>query len=158
MLINNAGIPGNYIDPLNQGVADIRRIYDTNVFGPISVIYAFLPLLKAAGKAHIVNFSSGLVSLGWIADPENPYYRANLLGYNSLKTALNAITISLAKALADCHIRVNSVNPGYVRTDFTNGHGYRTAEEAAQRIVKAVTSDDKEFTGNFVGNDGTVPW
>ncbi len=158
LLINNAGIPGNYIDPVNQGVDNIRRIYETNVFGPINVIQAFLPLLKAAGNAHIVNLSSGLGSLGWMSDPQNPFYGANLLGYNSSKTALNAVTISFAKALADSHIRINSVNPGYVRTDFTNGQGYRTAEEASETIVKVATNDDERFTGSFVGDDGTLPW
>ena len=128
------------------------------MFGPISVIHAFFPLLKAAGRAHIVNLSSGLGSLGWMSDPQNPFYGANLLGYNSSKTALNAVTIPLAKALADSHIRVNSVNPGYVKTDFTNGQGYRTAEEAAQAIVKAATNDDEKFTGCFVGDDGSLPW
>lgn len=158
VLINNAGIPGNYADPLNQGLDDIRRVYETNVFGPINVIYAFLPLLKAAGKAHIVNLSSGLGSLAWMSDPQNPFASANLLGYNSSKTALNAIMVSFSKALTDSHIRINNVNPGYVKTDFTNGQGYRSAEEAAQTVVNVAMNEEGTFSAAFVGDDGALPW
>ena len=158
ILINNAGIPGNYADPLSQGISDIRHVYETNVFGPINMIYAFIPLLKAAGKAHIVNLSSGLGSLSWMSDPQHPFYGANLLGYNSSKTAVNAITISFAKALAEFHIRVNSVNPGYVKTDFTNGQGYQTTDDAAKTIIAVATNEDAKFTARFVGSDGRLPW
>ncbi len=158
LLINNAGIPGNYADRLSQDLDNMRRVYATNVFGAIAVIQAFLPLLKTAGTAQIINVSSGLGSLAWMSDSNNAFYGANLLGYNSSKTALNAVTVSLAKALVPFGIRVNSVNPGYAKTDFTNGQGFRTAAEAAGTIVALATSHDDRLTGSFVGDDGTLPW
>ncbi len=158
VLINNAGIAGTYADPLSESIDDIRRIYETNVFGAISVIRAFLPALKAAGRSNIVNVSSGLGSLAWMCDPQNPYYNANLLGYNSSKTALNAVTVSFAKALAAFGIRVNSVNPGYTRTDFTYGQGDRSAEEAAEVIVGIATTADDGPNADFIGDNGTLPW
>ena len=80
--------------------------------------------MKAAGKANVVNVSTGLASLSWLTDPHNDYYGVNLLGYNSSKTALNAVTVSFFKALAPLGIRVNSADPGYVASDFTNHSGH----------------------------------
>lgn len=159
LLINNAGIPGNYADPLTQGLDDIRHVYETNLFGPIRVIYAFLPLLKAAQNASIVNVSTGLASLAWLSDPQNPYYGVNLLGYNSSKTALNSATVSFAKALSPFGIRVNCVSPGYTKTDFTHQAGNRTAEEAATSVVQIAINEEVGVTGGFFHEDGTrLPW
>lgn len=130
VLIANAGIPGSYAPPTEQSIDEIRRVYEVNVFGAIRLIQAFTPLLKAAGSAAIVNVSSELGSLGSLSDPQGEFYGVNILGYNSSKTALNAITVSFAKALAPFGIRVNSADPSYTATDF-NGHtGYRTVEQA----------------------------
>ena len=158
VLINNAGIPGNYAPPLGQGLDDIRKVYDINLFSPIRVIYALLPVLKAAGKANIVNVSTGLASLGWLTDPDNQYYDTNLLGYNSSKTALNAVTVSLAKALVPFYIRVNSADPGYTKTDFTNNTGNHTVVEAAEVIVTLATSDEHGPNAGFFNMDGPLPW
>lgn len=157
VLVNNAGIAGAFADPAMQTVGDIREVYETNVFGPIRVTQAFLPLLKAAGSASIVNVSSELGSLGALMDPQSEFYGVNLLGYNSSKTALNAVTVSFAKALAASGIRVNSADPGYTKTDL-NGHtGYRTVEQAAEIIVQLASAIDGQ-TGTFVNDKRTLPW
>lgn len=158
VLINNAAIPGTYADPVEETVDDIRRVYDVNVFGPIRMIKAFLPLLKAAGSANVINVSSGLGSLNFMADPCNPFYGANLLGYNSSKTALNAITVSFAKALAPFGIRVNSANPGYVKTDFNYHSGHRSVEDAAEIMVRLATSGEDGPTAGFFDDETTLPW
>ena len=65
VLINNAGILGEQpTAPSLQSVSDMRAVYETNVFGPVRVTQAFLPLLKAADHASIVMVSSGLGSAG----------------------------------------------------------------------------------------------
>lgn len=99
VLINNAGILGEMVAPSEQSVADVRNIYETNVFGPIRVTQAFLPLLRNAGTANVIMVSSGLGSLGWLSDPDNEFYGVNFLGYNSSKSALNAVTVALSKDL-----------------------------------------------------------
>ena len=158
VLINNAGIPGGTPRPSVQSIDDIRNVYETNVFGAIRVTQAFLPLLEAAGVANIVMVSSGLGSLGWLSDPDNQFYRVNILGYNSSKTALNAVTVSLAKDLAPAGIKVNAADPGYTATDF-NGHtGYRTVEQAAAGIVWLATRDGDGPTGGFYFEQTRVPW
>jgi len=157
-LIVNAGISGAYIDPMDQDLDDIRQVYEVNVFGAISVIQAFVPLLKKAGSANIVNVSSELGSLGSLSDPEGEFWGVNLLGYNSSKTALNGVTVSFAKALSQFGIRVNSADPGYTATDFTGHMGYRTVEQAAEIIVQLATSEDAARTGRFLNDRRTLPW
>ena len=158
VLITNAGIPGGYAHPSEQSLDEIRHVYEVNVFGAIRLIQAFTQLLTAAGSATIVNVSSELGSLGSLSDPQSEFYGVNILGYNSSKTALNAVTVSFAKALAPFGIRVNSANPGYTATDF-NGHtGYRTVGQAAEIIVQLATSYDAEETGKFLNDRRALPW
>jgi NAD(P)-dependent dehydrogenase (short-subunit alcohol dehydrogenase family) len=159
ILINNAGIPGQQPGtPSEQSVDDVRAIYETNVFGPIRVTQALLPLLKSAEQANVVMVSSGLGSLGWLSDPANMFFGVNILGYNSSKTALNAVTLAFAKELSNTSIRVNAADPGYTATDF-NGHtGYRTVEQAAAGIVWLATLEASRPNGSFFFEQEQVPW
>lgn len=159
VLINNAGIPGrSRVSPSQEPVDEIREVYETNVFGPIRVTQAFLPLLKASGQASVVMVSSGLGSLGWLSDPANQFYGVNILGYNSSKTALNAVALAFAKELKDAGISVNTADPGYTATDF-NGHtGYRTVEQAAAGIAWLASQGLQGTTGGFFFEQDKVPW
>lgn len=158
-LINNAGIPGQSLaDTSLQPLGDIRAVYETNVFGVIRVTQAFLPLLKAAAPATIVMVSSGLGSLAWTTDPENFHSKVNILGYNSSKTALNAVAVSFAKALAPHGIRVDCADPGYTATDFNGHSGYRTVEQAAAGIVWLTRQDPAAPGGRFFFEQAQVPW
>jgi NAD(P)-dependent dehydrogenase (short-subunit alcohol dehydrogenase family) len=159
VLINNAGVLGATPEAAHeQSVDDIRAIYETNVLGPIRVTQAFRPLLKAAGRSNVVMVSSGLGSLGWLSDPHNQFYGVNALGYNSSKSALNAVTVSMAKSLAADGIAVNAADPGYTATDF-NGHtGYRTVEQAAAGVAWLASQDASGPTGGFYFEQETVPW
>ncbi len=159
MLINNAGIPGRQpTTPSQQPVSDIREVYETNVFGPIRVTQAFLPLLKSAGHGKVVMVSSGLGSLGWLSDPGNRFYGVNILGYNSSRSALNAVTLAFAKELAAFGIKVNAVDPGYTATDFNGHSGYRTVAQAAAGIVWLATQDPSGLSGGFYFDERQVPW
>ncbi|MGF9694037.1 SDR family oxidoreductase [Rhizobium sp. 0TCS1.26] len=158
VLINNAGIPGGMSKPSQQELADIRTVYETNVFAPIRVTQAFLPLLRSAGGGSVIMVSSGLGSLGWVNDPSHPFHAVNILGYNSSKTALNAVTVAFAKELAAESIHVNSVDPGYTATDFNGHSGYRSAEQAAAGIVWLASQDGTGPTGGFYFDQAVVPW
>lgn len=158
ILINNAGISGQMVSPIAQPIDDIRTIYETNVFAPIRVTQAFLPLLKAGADAHVVMVSSGLGSLGSLSDPANQFYGVNVLGYNSSKTALNAVTVSLAKALRVFGIAVNAADPGYTATDFNGHSGYRTVEQAASGLAWLATRTVSQTTGRFYFEQEQLPW
>ncbi len=159
VLINNAGISGRQdTPPSEQPLDDIKTVYETNVFAPIRVTQAFLSLLKAADAATVVMISSGLGSLGWLSDPQSPFYGVNILGYNSSKTALNAVTVAFAKELAVHGITVNAADPGYTATDFNDHTGYRTVEQAAAGIAWLATRQDPEQAGRFYFEQNEVPW
>lgn len=159
VLINNAGILGiNPSTPSRQSVDDIRSIYETNVLGSIRVTQAFLPLLKTSAQANIVMVSSGLGSLTWVSDPSHPYHAVNVLGYNSSKTALNAVAVAFSKELESDGIHVNAVDPGYTATDFNGHSGYRTVEQAAAGIVWLATQGPSGPTGGFYFDQTLAPW
>lgn len=159
ILINNAGIAGiQPVAPSEQPVSDIMAVYNTNVFGAISVTQCFIPLLKLAPQARVIMVSSGLGSLAWVADRTHPYSRVQAMGYTSSKTAMNGVTVAFAHELTAFGISVNAVDPGYTATDF-NGHtGYRTVEEAADGIVWLADQAPQAMTAGFFFDRNRAPW
>lgn len=157
ILVNNAGIVDPQDGPPTIAAPEAaRRIMDTNFIGTLAVTQAMLPLLRQAPKARIVNLSSALGSLAVMGDPTSPYYSARLIGYNASKAAVNMLTVQLAAELQDTGIVVNSVAPGYVKTDLTGHTGFMTPEEGARLPVQYALS--AEETGRFVEPAGHTPW
>jgi len=136
VLVNNAGANlefGDGLRPRDVPVDLFRATYDTNVFGRVRVVQAFLPLLTKGERPRVVNLSSTLGSLTALSDPSHPLYGLNLIAYNSSKTALNAVTVSLAKDLREDGVAVVAVCPGWVRTDMGGEGAPRSVEEGARR-------------------------
>lgn len=160
ILINNAGIVDAADGPPSTSSAEAaRRIMNTNFVGTLAVTQAMLPLLRKAPTARIVNLSSSLGSLTLNGDPTSTYYAARLIGYNASKAALNMLTVQLAEELRDTQILVNSVSPGYVKTDLTGHKGYLTVEEGARMPVHyALLTAEEAVTGHFVEASGVTPW
>lgn len=167
VLVNNAGISGRRDSRGAQapGAVDlgvVREVFETNFFGVIVVTDAMLPLLRRSSAARIVNVSSGTGSLHHATDPA--HYMSKLpatFGYPVSKTALNALTVQYAKALASDRIPVNAVAPGACATDFTKGFPYpvrRTAAQGAEIAVRLATAGPDGPTGGFFDDDGPVPW
>ncbi|MEQ4721306.1 SDR family oxidoreductase [Nonomuraea sp. B19D2] len=160
ILVNNAGISGDItaVTPSTTSVAAVREVYETNVFGVIAVTNAMLPLLRQSEGGRIVNMSSELGSLAMALDPDSPFWQANIIAYNSSKTALNMITVCYAKELMDSPIKVNAANPGYCATDL-NGHtGFRTAEQGAAIAVRLATLAADGPSGAYLEDAGVLPW
>ena len=156
VLVNNAGIAGGRIPPGETTAADMLAVYDTNVFGVVRVMHAFLPLLEASVSPVVVNVSSGLGSLTVTNDPSR--FESTLLGlaYPSSKAALNMITSQYAKAYPA--IKINVVDPGYTATDLNGHRGTQTVEEGTEIIVRMATIGGDGPTGGYFDAAGTVPW
>ncbi|WP_343654197.1 SDR family oxidoreductase [Paraburkholderia caribensis] len=159
ILVNNAGIVDAEDGPPSAASPDAaRRVMDTNFIGTLAVTQAMLPLLRQSAAARIINLSSSLGSLTLNGDPTSPYYSARLIGYNASKAALNMLTVQLAEELRDTPIVVNSVSPGYVKTDLTGHNGFMTAEEGAALPVKYALLGEDAVSGRFVEPNGETPW
>lgn len=161
-LVNNAGIshqPGADFAgqlPRSADVDQVRYVFETNVFGVITVTSAFLPLLRASGAPRIVNVSSSAGSLAAISDFSNPDPIA--LGYVPSKTALTALTMMYARDLHPEGILVNAVCPGFIATDLNNHNGTGTPEDGARQAVTMATIAADGPTGTFTDINGPVAW
>jgi NAD(P)-dependent dehydrogenase (short-subunit alcohol dehydrogenase family) len=156
VLVNNAGISGGRIDSSEATVDDMRKVYETNVFGPVRVLHAFIPLLERSPAPVVVNVSSGVGSLGLASDPESSLSAANYPVYASSKAALNMLTIRYAAAFP--MMRINSVDPGFTATDFNQHRGTQTVEEGAEAIVRYALVAPDGPTGGFFDRNGAEAW
>jgi NAD(P)-dependent dehydrogenase (short-subunit alcohol dehydrogenase family) len=150
VLINNAGI---LLDDDKDALAITREIFETtlrtNTLGPWLIAQAFVPLLKKSVAPRIVNVSSSGGQLVDGADGWAP-------GYCVSKTALNGVTVQLAAVLPK--FAVNSVCPGWVRTDMGGENATRSVAEGAATIVWLATDAPQDLTGKFVKDRKVIPW
>jgi NAD(P)-dependent dehydrogenase (short-subunit alcohol dehydrogenase family) len=169
ILVNNAGIArGDGTGrPSETTLETLRAVYETNVFGVVTVTNAMLSLLRNAPAARIVNVSSEVGSIAGMTDPDSPLWPIASVPYPSSKSALNMVTAMYAKELRDTPIKVNAANPGYCATDLNAHHGFRTAEQGAQVSVHLATLPPDGPTGTLWGylwgpdggeSYGVLPW
>jgi NAD(P)-dependent dehydrogenase (short-subunit alcohol dehydrogenase family) len=159
ILVNNAGIALDWVPPSELDPEILKKTYETNVFGAFRVTKAMLPLLKKSKAGRIVNMSSALGSLTLAAASDGPFSGMNyLMAYCSSKSALNAMTLALAKDLNNAGIKVNAAIPGYVATDMNDNKGVRTVEQGAATPVRLALLPDDGPTGGCFSDEGVVPW
>jgi NAD(P)-dependent dehydrogenase (short-subunit alcohol dehydrogenase family) len=159
ILINNAGITDPEDGaPTIATLSAVRRIMDTNFVGTLAVTQTLLPLLRAAPAARIVNLSSSLGSLPLNGDPTSEHYAVRLIGYNASKAALNMLTVHFAQEFIGTKIAINSVSPGYVKTDLNGNTGILTPEEGARLPVQYALLGENPVTGQFIEKSGNTPW
>ncbi|MFE5114026.1 SDR family oxidoreductase [Streptomyces sp. NPDC056663] len=163
VLVNNAGISVSPARPADTGVEELRRTYETNVFGVVAVTSAFLPALRRSAHPRIVNISSGTASLTWSTNPNPQFTPGNggAAAYRSSKAALNAFTVFYAQTLAEDGFKVNALAPGLRATDLSPGAAATGGDpaEAAHGALRLALLPDDGPTGGFFSWDGTlVPW
>ena len=160
ILVNNAGIllDDVAVPVSEQTLATWRATFETNLFGLIAVTQAFLPLLRLAPAGRIVNVSSMLGSLALHLDPASPIYDMKLPAHDVSKTAVNAWTVHLAHELRETPIRVNTVHPGYVKTDMNAGEGELDIADGARTSVALALAGDDAPNGSFRYFDEVLPW
>ncbi|MEM6293155.1 MAG: SDR family oxidoreductase [Myxococcota bacterium] len=162
ILVNNAGIitGESFMENSSRTISQdaLRQTYEVNVFAPIALTHALLPLLEKAPAARIVNLSSILGSLNVNRDYDSDWGGAKPLAYNSSKAALNMFTIQLAAALRDTPIKVNSAHPGWVKTELGTDAAPMEVVDGAKTSVALALLDADGPTGSFVHLGETVPW
>lgn len=158
ILINNAGIfldnhgseDGNGISIFSTSLDNLRVTLETNVYGPLLLAQELVPLMKQYHYGRVVNVSSGMGQLSDMGG-KSPAYRIS-------KTALNALTRILAAETQGYNILVNSICPGWVRTDMGGPHAERPTSEAADTLVWAATLPDDGPTGGFFRDRQPIDW
>ncbi len=155
ILINNAGVmlersgTPNFVASSVEA-AVVRATFDVNLFGPLTMSQAVLPIMRDQGYGRIVNMSSGMGQLSEMG-AEHPAYRMS-------KAALNALTRTMAAELGDGAILVNSMCPGWVKTDMGGVDAPRTVEQGAETAVWLAMLPDDGPSGGFFRDKQTIPW
>jgi NAD(P)-dependent dehydrogenase (short-subunit alcohol dehydrogenase family) len=147
-LVNNAGVYG---DPVGAADYDLNRaheVLEVNTFGPWRLIEALLPLMRQSDAPRIVNVSSGA---GQLSDMNGGH-----AAYRVSKSALNALTRTLASD--ERWVKVNTMCPGWVRTDMGGPSATRSVEQGADTAVWLATLPEDGPTGGFFRDRKPIPW
>ena len=136
--------------PLHAEAAASRAAFEVNTIGPMRLVRAALPHLRAAGGGRIVNVSSrsGTFSATWGTAP----------AYGVSKAALNMLTFQLAKDLAGTGILINACCPGWVRTRMGGDDAELTVEQGADTPVWLATLPDDGPTGGLFSDRQPIDW
>lgn len=157
VLVNNAGIfpdtdgaSGSWPSVFETDIDTIRKGMETNVYGPLMLSQALVPLMKKNGYGRIVNLSSGMGQLTNM-DGGCPSYRIS-------KTSINALTRILSAELKGTNILVNSMCPGWVKTDMGGPNATRDLSEGADTAVFLATLENEGPTGKFFRDRKEFAW
>ncbi len=156
LLINNAGVivePGGLDSQVTCFTINpelVEEAFSVNTVGALRLVQAFYDLLKKARQPRIVNVSSGMGSIS--------HMKAGWPGYRMSKAAMNALTVILSKELEDTRIKVNSVDPGWVRTDMGGPNADRSIEEGIEGILWAAKLPPDGPTGGFYKDGKILDW
>jgi NAD(P)-dependent dehydrogenase (short-subunit alcohol dehydrogenase family) len=128
----------------------VLETFKTNTLGPLQLIQAVVPHMKARGYGRIVNLSSGA---GQLADMGGgfPAYRMS-------KAALNALTRIAAAELGPGDIKINAMCPGWVKTAMGGPGATRSVEKGAETAVWLATLPADGPTGGFFRDRKPIPW
>jgi NAD(P)-dependent dehydrogenase (short-subunit alcohol dehydrogenase family) len=147
-LVNNAGVYGEPIGAIDYDLDGAHEVMEVNLFGPWRLCQAFAPLLRRSPQPRIVNVSSGA---GQLSD-----MNGGRAAYRVSKAALNALTRTLASD--EPELKVNTMCPGWVRTDMGGPSASRSVEEGADTAVWLATLPDDGPSGGFFRDRKPIPW
>jgi NAD(P)-dependent dehydrogenase (short-subunit alcohol dehydrogenase family) len=155
VLVNNAAILKEGFSPEDASVLDaptevVRATFETNTLGPLRLIQAVVPHMQARGYGRIVNLSSGAGQLAEMG--------GGFPAYRMSKAALNALTRITAAELGSGDIKVNSMCPGWVKTEMGGPDATRSVEKGAETAVWLATLPEDGPTGGFFRDKKPIPW
>ena len=151
ILVNNAGIyidrgiPGSELD-----LSIVRQTMETNFYGPLRLSQMCIPLMQRHKYGRIVNISSQMGALSNMG--------SDALAYRVSKTALNAMTLILANELRGSNIAVNTVDPGWVKTDMGGSGAPRSVKQGADTAVWLATQPDGVPSGGYFRDRKIREW
>jgi NAD(P)-dependent dehydrogenase (short-subunit alcohol dehydrogenase family) len=150
VLINNAGIISDDDGSgLEVKLSTVRTTLETNTLAPLQLSQTLIPLLKRSRAARIVNMSSGM---GALSDMGGGY-----AAYRISKAALNAVTGILAAELRGA-VAVNSMCPGWVRTDMGGANAERDVSQGADTAVWLALDAPQDLSGKFLRDRKMISW
>lgn len=151
ILVNNAGIMVDEgdADPIEE-LEIVRDTMQTNVYGALLLSRLAIPIMKSRRYGRIVNLSSGMGSLTEMG--------AGYIAYRMSKAGINVVTRVLAAESEGMGILVNSVDPGWVKTDMGGRGATRNVAKGAESVVWLATLPDNGPTGGFFHDRKAVPW
>ena len=150
VLVNNAAILVDHYERITTLKPEsLRETLETNLVGTLSVTLAMLPLLENAPAGRIINVSSGAGQLDGEPQPWAP-------AYSMSKTALNMLTQQLTAGLPD--LMVNSMCPGWCRTEMGGSEAPLSAEQGADTLVWLALDAPHSLRGNFVKERKVIAW
>lgn len=158
VLINNAGVFWETMDFTKPELVKaelvdsdlVEKVFENNTLSAYRMIQSFLPIMKKNGTGRIVNVSSGM---GQLSEMEG-----NWPAYRISKTALNAVTKIFAAEVKDTKIKINSVCPGWVKTDMGGPNATRSLDEGVNSILWAALIGDNGPSGGFFRDGKEIPW
>jgi NAD(P)-dependent dehydrogenase (short-subunit alcohol dehydrogenase family) len=151
VLVNNAGVfLDRQHDPLTIPLDVIQATLEVNYYGALRLCQAFLPSMIEAGYGRVVNVSSGMGSLTEMG--------GGSLAYRTSKAALNALTRVLAAEAKLKDVKVNTMHPGWVRTEMGGKGATRDVEAGADTVVWLATLGEDGPTGGFFYDRKPMAW
>ncbi|HEX7675520.1 MAG TPA: SDR family NAD(P)-dependent oxidoreductase [Bdellovibrio sp.] len=155
VLVNNAGIFIDDEDGGNSSVfktksSTIQKTFTTNTLGPFLLTQKIFPMMQAEGHGRIVNVSSGM---GQLSDMNRGY-----AAYRMSKTALNVVTRVFAEEAKGEDVLVNSICPGWVKTDMGGQGADRSIDQGIKGILWAATLPKGGPTGGFFRDGERIEW
>ncbi|MCT4615945.1 MAG: SDR family oxidoreductase [Marinifilaceae bacterium] len=151
VLINNAAINyDTWQSAINADLFQVRNTIETNIMGAWEMVQSMQDLLRKSKSANIVNVSSGAGAFSEMG--------AGTPAYSLTKAALNVLTLKFAADLRKDNIIVNSVCPGWVRTDMGGMAAPRSPKKGAETIVWASELMDRSMTGKFFRDMKEIEW
>lgn len=154
VLVNNAGVMlGRQRNQNSVFDLQIETLQDTlrpNLYGPLELIQAVIPMMQTQGYGRIVNMSSGL---GQLQNMGGGY-----AAYRLSKTALNALTRIVAAEIQHPNIKINTMCPGWVRTDMGGPQAARSPEQGADTACWLATLPEEGPSGLFFRDRQVIDW
>jgi NAD(P)-dependent dehydrogenase (short-subunit alcohol dehydrogenase family) len=151
VLVNNAAVHLDKGESVLEVPLDIvRQTFEINLFGALKLCQTFLTMMKQHDYGRVVNVSSDMGSLSKMSGRSGAYRMS--------KATLNALTCVIANEVKGYNIKVNTMSPGWVRTEMGGPSAPRSPEQGADTIIWLATLPDDGPTGGFYKDREAIPW